>query len=93
MKTYSTKAGDVKREWHLFDASGKTLGRLASQVANLLMGKHKPIYVPYLDTGDYVVVVNAAKVSVTGSLRWARPPSPCPAEGERIKRLWLFHSP
>ena len=66
MKTYSTKASDVKREWHVVDASGKTLGRLASQVAKLLMGKHKPIYVPYLDTGDYVVVVNAAKVSVTG---------------------------
>jgi large subunit ribosomal protein L13 len=66
MKTYSTKAGDVKREWHLVDASGETLGRLASQVAKLLMGKHKPMYVPYLDTGDYVVVVNAAKVSVTG---------------------------
>lgn len=66
MKTYRTKAGDVKREWHLLDASGKTLGRLASQVAKLLMGKHKPIYVPYLDTGDYVVVVNAAKVNVTG---------------------------
>ncbi len=66
MKTYSTKASDVKREWHVVDASGKTLGRLASQVAKLLMGKHKPIYVPYLDTGDYVVVVNAARVSVTG---------------------------
>ena len=66
MKTYSTKASDVKREWHVVDASGKTLGRLASQVAKLLMGKHKPIYVPYLDTGDYVVVVNAVKVSVTG---------------------------
>lgn len=66
MKTYSTKASDVKREWHVVDASGKTLGRLASQVAKLLMGKHKAIYVPYLDTGDYVVVVNAAKVSVTG---------------------------
>lgn len=66
MKTYSTKASDVKREWHVVDASGKTLGRLASQVAKLLMGKHKPIYVPYLDTGDYVVVINAAKVSVTG---------------------------
>lgn len=66
MKTYSTKASDVKREWHVVDASGKTLGRLASQVAKLLMGKHKAIYVRYLDTGDYVVVVNAAKVSVTG---------------------------
>jgi len=66
MKTYSTKAKDVERQWHVIDASGKTLGRLATQIANLLMGKHKPIYVPYLDTGDYVIVLNAAKVRVTG---------------------------
>ncbi len=66
MKTYATKASDVERRWHLIDASGQTLGRLASQVARLLMGKHKPIYVPYLDTGDYVVVINADKVRVTG---------------------------
>ena len=66
MKTYSTKAKDVERQWHFVDASGKTLGRLASQIASLLMGKHKPMYVPYLDTGDYVIVLNAAKVRVTG---------------------------
>ena len=66
MKTYSTKAKDVERQWHVIDASGKTLGRLATQIANLLMGKHKPTYVPYLDTGDYVIVLNAAKVRVTG---------------------------
>ena len=66
MKTYSPKAEDIKRQWHLVDASGKTLGRLASQVASLLMGKHKAIYAPHLDTGDYVVVINAAKVRVTG---------------------------
>ena len=66
MKTYSTKAKDVERQWHVIDASGKTLGRLATQIASLLMGKHKPIYVPYLDTGDYVIVLNAAKVRVTG---------------------------
>jgi large subunit ribosomal protein L13 len=66
MKTYSTKAKDVERKWHVVDASGKTLGRLATQIANLLMGKHKPTYVPYLDTGDYVIVLNAAKVRVTG---------------------------
>ena len=66
MKTYSTKAKDVERQWHVIDASGKTLGRLANQIANLLMGKHKPTYVPYLDTGDYVIVLNAAKVRVTG---------------------------
>jgi large subunit ribosomal protein L13 len=66
MKTYSTKAKDIERQWHVIDASGKTLGRLATQVATLLTGKHKPIYVPHLDTGDYVIVLNAAKVRVTG---------------------------
>lgn len=66
MKTYSTKAKDVEHRWHVIDASGKTLGKLATQVANLLMGKHKPIYVPYLDTGDFVIVLNATKVKVTG---------------------------
>ncbi len=67
MKTYSTKASDIEREWHVIDASGKTLGRLASEVAQLLRGKHKPIYVPHLDTGDYVIVINADKVRVTGN--------------------------
>ena len=66
MKTYSPKARDIKREWHVVDAADKTLGRMASQVANLLMGKHKPIYAPHLDTGDYVVVINVAKVRLTG---------------------------
>ena len=66
MKTYSTKVSEVEREWHVIDASGKTLGRLASEVAQLLRGKHKPMYVPYLDTGDFVVVINASKVRVTG---------------------------
>lgn len=66
MKTYSTKAKDVVRQWHVIDASGMTLGKLATQVANLLMGKHKPMFVPYLDTGDFVIVLNATKVKVTG---------------------------
>ena len=66
MKTYSPGVGDIKREWHVVDATGKILGRLASQVARLLMGKHKPVYAPHLDTGDYVVVINAAKVRVSG---------------------------
>ena len=66
MKTYSPKAKDIKWEWHVVDVGGETLGRVASQVANLLMGKHKPIYAPHIDTGDYVVVINAAKVKVTG---------------------------
>ena len=66
MKTYSTKTKDIERQWHVVDASGGTLGRLTAQIASLLMGKHKPTYVPYLDTGDYVIVLNAAKVRVTG---------------------------
>ncbi len=67
MKTYSTKAADIKREWHVMDASGQVLGRLATQVAHRLMGKHKPMFVPNLDTGDYVIVINADKVRVTGN--------------------------
>ncbi len=66
MKTYSPRARDIKREWWVVDAADKTLGRMASQVANLLMGKHKPIYAPHIDVGDYVVIINAAKVRVTG---------------------------
>ena len=66
MKTYSPKAKDIEREWWVIDVADKTLGKIATQVANLLMGKHKPIYAPHIDTGDYVVVINAAKVKVTG---------------------------
>ncbi len=66
MKTYSTKAADIKRQWHVIDASDKTLGRLATRIARLLMGKHKPIFSPNQDTGDFVVVINAEKVTVTG---------------------------
>jgi len=65
-KTYATKASDINRRWHLFDATGRVLGRLASEIAPLLMGKNKPDYAPYLDMGDHVVVVNAAKFKVTG---------------------------
>ena len=67
MKTYSTKEADIKREWHVADASGEVLGRLATQVAGLLMGKHKPIFCRHLDVGDYVVVINAEQVRVTGN--------------------------
>ncbi|MFC1933510.1 50S ribosomal protein L13, partial [Chloroflexota bacterium] len=67
MKTYSTKAADIKREWHVIDASDKVLGRLATQIASLLMGKHKPIFSRHLDMGDFVVVINAEKVQVTGN--------------------------
>ena len=67
MKTFNTKPADIKREWYLVDAKGKTLGRLASGIARVLKGKHKVIYTPHLDTGDFVVVVNAEKIHVTGN--------------------------
>jgi large subunit ribosomal protein L13 len=67
MRTYSTKASDIERKWWVIDASGKKLGRLATEAAVLLKGKHKPIYTPHLDVGDYVIVVNAAKIEVTGN--------------------------
>ena len=65
MKTYTARAADIQRQWHLIDATGKNLGRLASQIAQILRGKHKPIYTPHMDTGDYVVVINAAKIALT----------------------------
>lgn len=66
MKTYTTKSEEIERKWFVVDAEGKTLGRLATRVARVLRGKHKPIYSPALDTGDYVIVVNADKIHVTG---------------------------
>jgi large subunit ribosomal protein L13 len=66
MKTFSAKAHEVNRNWYVVDAAGKTLGRLASEIARRLRGKHKPIYTPHVDTGDYIIVVNADKVHVTG---------------------------
>lgn len=66
MKTYSAKESDVKKDWYLIDAKGKILGRLASEVARRLRGKHKPIYTPHVDTGDFVVVINADKIRLTG---------------------------
>ena len=67
MKTYSAKADEVARDWYLVDAADKTLGRLASEIAHRLRGKHKAEYTPHVDTGDYIVVVNAEKVKVTGA--------------------------
>ncbi len=67
MKTFSAKNETVKRDWYVVDASGKTLGRLASEIARRLKGKHKPEYTPHVDTGDYIIVVNAKKVRVTGN--------------------------
>jgi large subunit ribosomal protein L13 len=66
MKTYTPKASEIQRSWHVLDASGKILGRLATEAARLLRGKHKPIYAPHADVGDFVIIVNAAKVRVTG---------------------------
>ena len=65
MRTFSTKPSDVQRAWHLIDAEGLVLGRMASEVARLLRGKHKPMFAPHLDTGDHVIVVNASKVVLT----------------------------
>ena len=66
-KTYSAKPEEIERTWYVVDAEGKTLGRLATEIAKILRGKHKPIYTPHVDTGDYVIVVNADKVRVTGN--------------------------
>jgi large subunit ribosomal protein L13 len=67
MKTYTAKKGEIAREWYLVDADGQTLGRLATQIADTLRGKNKPAYTPHVDTGDFVVVVNAEKIHVTGN--------------------------
>ncbi len=64
--TYITKADDIQRKWYVVDATGQTLGRLSTQIAHILKGKHKPIYTPTLDTGDYIIVINADKIQVTG---------------------------
>ncbi len=69
MRTYSPKPGDVQRQWHVIDATDVVLGRLATQAATLLRGKHKPIYAPHVDTGDFVIVINADKVALTGNKR------------------------
>ena len=69
MPTYQPKASEIERAWHVIDADGQVLGRLASEVAQLLRGKHKPIWAPHVDCGDHIVVVNASKVEVTGSKR------------------------
>lgn len=66
-KTYSARKDDIQRAWHLIDVSDKVLGRAATQIATLLKGKHKPTYTPSIDTGDHVIVINAAKVKVTGT--------------------------
>ena len=72
MKTYTATAADRQRDWFVVDASGQTLGRLATNIAETLRGKRKPTYTPHVDTGDFVVVVNAEKISVTGNKRQAK---------------------
>ena len=67
MKTFSAKPAEVRRDWYVVDATGKTLGRLSTEIARRLRGKHKPEYTPHVDTGDYIVVINAEKVRVTGN--------------------------
>ncbi|MEE9345683.1 MAG: 50S ribosomal protein L13 [Methylococcales bacterium] len=67
MKTFSAKPAEVKREWFVIDAEGKTLGRMATEIARRLRGKHKPEFTPHVDTGDYIIVINAEKVHVTGN--------------------------
>jgi large subunit ribosomal protein L13 len=67
VRTYSPKGNDITRQWHVIDASGVVLGRLASQAAVLLRGKHKPIFAPHVDTGDFVIIINADKVELSGN--------------------------
>jgi large subunit ribosomal protein L13 len=67
VRTYSPKSGEIERRWHVIDATDVVLGRLASQTAQLLRGKHKPVFAPHADTGDFVIVINASKVALTGN--------------------------
>ena len=69
MRTYSPKPGEIERQWHVIDASDVVLGRLATHAATLLRGKHKPTFAPHVDTGDFVIVINASKVALTGNKR------------------------
>ena len=69
MRTYTPKPGDVERHWHVIDATDVVLGRLATQAATLLRGKHKPVFAPHVDTGDFVIIINAGKVALTGNKR------------------------
>lgn len=69
VRTYSPKPGDIKRQWHVIDAQDVVLGRLASQAATLLRGKHKPVYAPHVDAGDFVIIINADKVHLSGNKR------------------------
>jgi large subunit ribosomal protein L13 len=92
MKTFSAKPETVKRDWFVVDAAGKTLGRLATEIASRLRGKHKPEYTPHVDTGDYIVVVNAGKVAVTGNkaqqkIYWSHSEFPGGIKGITFEKL------
>jgi len=92
MKTFSAKPETVKRDWFVVDAAGKTLGRLATEIASRLRGKHKPEYTPHVDTGDYIVVVNAGKVAVTGNkaqqkIYWSHSEFPGGIKGVTFEKL------
>ena len=89
MRTYSPKPGDIQREWHVIDATDVVLGRLAVQAANLLRGKHKPTFAPHMDTGDFVIIINAEKVALTGNKRDQQaglPPLRLPGRPDRHAR-------
>ncbi len=77
-KTYTPKAADIKHEWFIVDAAGQTLGRVATEVAHILKGKHKPIYATHMDTGDYVIIINAKDIVVTG--------------GKALKKKYVHHT-
>lgn len=72
MRTFMAKTQDIQRKWYIIDAADKTLGRLATEAANILRGKHKPIFTPHVDTGDHVIVINAEKVHLTGKKLWQK---------------------
>ena len=96
MKTFVAKPETVKRDWYVVDAEGKTLGRLSTEIASRLRGKHKPEYTPHVDTGDYIVVINAEKVKVTGNKEedkkyWHHTGFPGGQKEASLKRMRLEH--
>ena len=96
MKTFSAKPEEVKQDWYVIDATGKTLGRLSTEIARRLRGKHKPEYTPHVDTGDYIVVINAEKVKVTGNKEedkkyWHHTGFPGGQKEASLKRMRLDH--
>ena len=91
MKTVSMREQDVARSWWIIDAQDKTLGRMASEVASRLRGKHKPEFTPHVDTGDYIVIVNAEKVRVTGKLYWRHTGYPGGIQSTSVEKMRAEH--